>query len=171
MLAALVLLFPDGRLPSRLWRWPLRVYLAAFAGLIAANAVAIAGALATRPLRVDSNGGLAAVDHLAGWFNAVQSAFTVVVFALALAFVAQQALSWRRAAMAMIGQAPRQVAVKVSPEGDKLITSGAHYVHMTRMSSASSGNLASAPMPGECEEAGQHKSERSAQPGTGDGQP
>src|ERR1700685_3358903 len=34
--------------------------------------------------------------------------------------------------MAMIEQAPRQVAVKVSPEGDRLITSGAHYLHMTK---------------------------------------
>ena len=35
-------------------------------------------------------------------------------------------------AMAMIEQAPRQVAVKVSPEGDRLITSGAHYLHMSK---------------------------------------
>ena len=34
--------------------------------------------------------------------------------------------------MAMIEQAPRQVAVKVSPEGDRLITSGAHYLHMSK---------------------------------------
>jgi len=32
----------------------------------------------------------------------------------------------------MIDQAPRQVAVKVSPEGDRLITSGAHYLHMSK---------------------------------------
>jgi hypothetical protein len=36
------------------------------------------------------------------------------------------------AAMAMMEQVPRQVAVKVSPEGDRLITSGAHYLHMTK---------------------------------------
>jgi hypothetical protein len=36
------------------------------------------------------------------------------------------------AAVAMMEQAPRQVAVKVSPEGDRLITSGAHYLHMTK---------------------------------------
>jgi hypothetical protein len=29
-------------------------------------------------------------------------------------------------------QTPRQIAVKVSPEGDKLITSGAHYLHMSK---------------------------------------
>src|SRR5229473_1084991 len=34
--------------------------------------------------------------------------------------------------MTMIENAPRQVAVKVSPEGDKLITSGAHYLHMSK---------------------------------------
>ena len=27
---------------------------------------------------------------------------------------------------------PRQVAVKVSPEGDRLITSGAHYLRMSK---------------------------------------
>ena len=34
--------------------------------------------------------------------------------------------------MTMIEHAPRQIAVKVSPEGDKLITSGAHYLHMSK---------------------------------------
>jgi hypothetical protein len=39
---------------------------------------------------------------------------------------------WQEAARTMIEQAPRQVAVKVSPEGDRLITSGAHYLHMSK---------------------------------------
>jgi hypothetical protein len=34
--------------------------------------------------------------------------------------------------MTMAEQAPRQIAVKVSPEGDKLITSGANYLHMSK---------------------------------------
>ncbi|MBO0801737.1 MAG: hypothetical protein J2P25_01485 [Nocardiopsaceae bacterium] len=34
--------------------------------------------------------------------------------------------------MTMAEQTPRQVAVKVSPEGDKLITSGANYLHMSK---------------------------------------
>jgi hypothetical protein len=34
--------------------------------------------------------------------------------------------------MAMMEHAPRQVAVKVSPDGDRLITSGAHYLHMSK---------------------------------------
>jgi hypothetical protein len=34
--------------------------------------------------------------------------------------------------MATTEHAPRQVAVKVSPDGDRLITSGAHYLHMSK---------------------------------------
>jgi len=34
--------------------------------------------------------------------------------------------------MATMEQAPRQVAVKISPEGDRLITSGAHYLRMSK---------------------------------------
>lgn len=34
--------------------------------------------------------------------------------------------------MTTAGDAPRQVAVKVSAEGDKLITSGAHYLRMSK---------------------------------------
>ena len=34
--------------------------------------------------------------------------------------------------MAMMEQAPRQVAVKISPVGDRMITSGAHYLHMSK---------------------------------------
>jgi type IV pilus biogenesis protein CpaD/CtpE len=34
--------------------------------------------------------------------------------------------------MTMMEPTPRQVAVKVSPEGDRLITSGAHYLRMSK---------------------------------------
>ena len=34
--------------------------------------------------------------------------------------------------MATTGSTPCQVAVKVSPEGDRLITSGAHYLRMSK---------------------------------------
>jgi len=45
----------------------------------------------------DSNGGLAAVDQPAGWFNAVQGLLILVLLGLSMAFIARQALSWRRA--------------------------------------------------------------------------
>jgi hypothetical protein len=92
-----VLLFPDGRLPSRFWRWVLGVYGILFATLLVAMAVAIVGALAAHPIRVDESGGLAAVDHPAGWFNAVQGVIIVAIFGLSLSFIVRQALSWRRA--------------------------------------------------------------------------
>jgi hypothetical protein len=91
-----ILLFPDGRLASRWWRSALRIYCVAFALLILATCVAIVGALAAHPIRVDNNGGLAAVDQPAGWFNAGQGPLSVALVVLSLAFIARQALSWRR---------------------------------------------------------------------------
>ncbi len=91
-----ILLFPDGRLASRWWRSALRIYGVSFGLLILATCVAIAGALAAHPIRVDDNGGLAAVDQPAGWFSAVQGPLSVLAAALSLAFIARQALSWRR---------------------------------------------------------------------------
>jgi len=91
-----VLLFPDGKLASRLWRSALRIYAVAFALVVLATCVAIAGALTAHPVRVDNSGGLAAVDHPVGWFNVVQGPLMVVILGLSLAFIARQALSWRR---------------------------------------------------------------------------
>ena len=87
---------PDGRLASHWWRWALRIYCVAFALLILATCVAIVGALAAHPIRIGNNGGLAAVDQPTGWFNAVQGPLSVVLVGLSLAFIARQALSWRR---------------------------------------------------------------------------
>jgi hypothetical protein len=92
-----VLLFPDGKLPSGFWRWAFRVYGVLFAVLVTATAVAIAGALAAHPVRVDNNGGLVAVDHPVGWFDAVQSLLILSMLLLSLAFLARHALTWRRA--------------------------------------------------------------------------
>jgi hypothetical protein len=98
LFALVILLFPDGRLPSARWRWASRAYVVVFTAFLAATAAAMAGALAEHPIRVDSAGGLAAVDHPSGWFNAVQGPIAVIVTGLCVAFIARQALSWRRAA-------------------------------------------------------------------------
>jgi hypothetical protein len=95
--AVSILLFPDGRLPSRFWRWIFRAYCVAFATLLIATAAAVGRALAAHPVRVDESGGLAAVDHPVGWFNAVQGVLLLVIFGLSLSFIVRQALSWRRA--------------------------------------------------------------------------
>src|SRR5579859_1963644 len=97
LFTVVILLFPDGRLPSRFWRGALRVYAACFVVLLATTGVAIAGAVAAHPIRVDGNGGLIAVDQPAGWFNAVQGLLVMVLLGLSLAFIVRQALSWRRA--------------------------------------------------------------------------
>jgi len=98
LFALVILLFPDGRLPSARWRWALRAYVVVFTAFLAATAVAMASALAGHPIRVDSAGGLAAVDHPSGWFSAIQGPVALIMIGLSVAFIARQALSWRRAA-------------------------------------------------------------------------
>jgi len=96
LFVVVILLFPDGRLPSRFWRWALRIYCALYAVALAALAVATAGALATRRIDVDADGGLSAIDNPAGWFKAVWGTALILVVALSLGFIARQVLSWRR---------------------------------------------------------------------------
>jgi two-component system NarL family sensor kinase len=97
LLFVVILLFPDGRVPSPFWRAALWVFGAVYAVLEVATAVAIAGAIAAHPLRVDVNGGLATVDTPAGWYSLVQGPAILVLIVLSLCFVGRQALSWRRA--------------------------------------------------------------------------
>jgi len=96
LFVVLILLFPDGRLPSR-WRWALRCYGALYVVLLAAYAVATARALAVRPLRIDAVGGLSAVDNPAGAFGAVTHVILFLVLALSSSFILRQVLAWRAA--------------------------------------------------------------------------
>jgi hypothetical protein len=91
-----ILLFPDGRLSSRFWRWALRVWCAAFAVLLLASVVATAGALAAHPIRTDTSGGLVALDNPVGWFSAVNHGCLIVLLTLSVTFIGRQVLSWRR---------------------------------------------------------------------------
>jgi hypothetical protein len=97
LFTAAILLFPDGSLPTRFWRGALRVYVVWFAAMLSATGAALGGALAAHPVRVDDNGGLVALDYPAGWYNAVQGLLLLVLLVMSLAFIARQALSWRRA--------------------------------------------------------------------------
>jgi hypothetical protein len=97
LLFVVILLFPDGRLPSAFWRWSLWVFCAVYAVLQVATAVATADAIAAHPIRVDANGGLSALDTPAGWYNLVQGSAIVVLIVLSLCFVGRQVLSWRHA--------------------------------------------------------------------------
>jgi hypothetical protein len=96
LLFVVILLFPDGRLPSGFWRRALWVYCAIYAVLLVATAVATAGALVAHPIRVDSNGGLSAVDTPTDWYKAVQAPASIMLIVLSLCFIGRQVLSWRR---------------------------------------------------------------------------
>jgi hypothetical protein len=96
LFVVVILLFPDGRLPSRFWRWALRVFCALYVVLLVALAVATAAALAAHPVRVDATGGLPAIDNPAGWFAVIEHSVLLLLLPLSLAFIGRRALSWRR---------------------------------------------------------------------------
>jgi hypothetical protein len=91
-----ILLFPDGRLPSRFWRWALRIWCVVFAVVLVDLMVDTAVALSAHPVRVDSTGGLAIVDNPAGGFAVVQHGCLLVLLVLSVSFIGRQVLSWRR---------------------------------------------------------------------------
>ena len=96
LFVVVILLFPDGRLSSRFWRWALRAYCALYIALVAAFAVATAGALAAHPVRIDAAGGLSAIDNPVGWFAAVWHTILILLLAMSAGFIARQLLTWRR---------------------------------------------------------------------------
>jgi hypothetical protein len=99
LLGLLILLFPDGRLPSSRWRWLVAAYAAVAALWMAGTVVLTVRALADHRTQVDSGGNLLLLggqDPAAGWWNLVQSLFFPLLLACWLASIASQALSFRR---------------------------------------------------------------------------
>ena len=99
LLGLLVLLFPDGRLPSSRWRWLAAAYAAVAALWMAGTVVLTVHALADHRTQVDSGGNLLLLsghDPAAGLWNVLQDLFFPLLIACWLASIASQALSFRR---------------------------------------------------------------------------
>jgi hypothetical protein len=69
MFPVVVLLFPDGTVPGRRWRWALRAYAGLVALVLALMVAAAAVALADHDVRLSPGGTLISSGHLAGWLT------------------------------------------------------------------------------------------------------
>jgi hypothetical protein len=99
-LPLVILLFPDGHLPSPRWRPVLWAYLVVGACLPVCIYAATIGAVAAGDIHLNAGGDLQAVDSPAGssaWLGPVEGFIMPVLAVFWLAFVASQVLSWRRA--------------------------------------------------------------------------
>jgi len=99
-LPLVILLFPDGRLPSRRWRPVLWGYLVVGAGWPVSIYAVTIGAVAAGDIHLVPGGDLRAVDDPAGssaWLGSIEAIILPVLAVFWLAFVASQVLAWRRA--------------------------------------------------------------------------
>jgi len=101
MFPLVILLFPDGRVPSRGWRWTARAYAGLVAFVLALFLAAPAAALADHDVRLNRAGNLTSSDHLSQWLVNPPVWLIVPVIAgiviIGLSCVGHQVLSWRRA--------------------------------------------------------------------------
>ena len=96
VLPLVILLFPDGRPPSRRWRRVMWSYVAMVGGYGVCTYAAVIIAVAGHRTRIDANGTPAFINHPAWWYAAASQVFDVLLPAFWLSFVVAQGLSWRR---------------------------------------------------------------------------
>jgi hypothetical protein len=94
-----VLLFPDGRLPSRRWRPVVAAYLAVTGAAVLATAAATVGIALGGHADLQASGNLANLGQgSTAWLGPVMAAFFLVVAAFWLAAIGRQVMSYRRSA-------------------------------------------------------------------------
>jgi hypothetical protein len=99
-LPLMILLFPDGRLPSPRWRPVLWAYLAVGGSWPVIIYAVTISAVAAGNIHLVPGGDLQAVDDPAGssaWLGSFEAIILPVLVVFWLVFVASQVLSWRRA--------------------------------------------------------------------------
>ena len=96
ILPLVVLLFPDGRLPSPRWRPALWLYAALCAVFVVTAWGRAAAAIAEHNIHLDASGDLTTTAHSAGWTKSAAGLGFVLLVLLVLSFAGRQALSWRR---------------------------------------------------------------------------
>ena len=97
LLPVVILLFPEGQLTARRWRWVLGVYAVAGASATAALFAPAISAVASHDVHLDSFGDVISNGHTGGALAAAEMVGLLSIAAIWLSFVAHQALSWRRA--------------------------------------------------------------------------
>jgi hypothetical protein len=94
LFALVILLFPDGRLPSGRWRWVLAAYFVLFAYVTASTFAPTLSAVIDHRVRLDSNGDVltAAPTGIVAW---ISTAALVSIGVIWISFVVHQFLAWR----------------------------------------------------------------------------
>jgi hypothetical protein len=92
----IILLFPDGGVPSPRWRWAVRAYSLLCAGYLALLIAVAVDAFYGHQVSIDSDGGLTVIDYPTGRFAVAQDVILVLTLVLGLSFAARKLLTVRR---------------------------------------------------------------------------